>query len=66
MNQDKKEQALQRVFTATGCRTQVELADMLGVKQSSISDAKKRKVIPAEWLVKLLRLKGISLDFDGN
>ena len=51
---------LRRVFIAAGCRTQSELADMLGIRQSSISDAKKRQAIPAEWLVKLLRLKGVS------
>ena len=51
---------LNRVFAAAECRTQVELADFLGIRQSSISDAKKRQAIPAEWLVKLLRLKGIS------
>ena len=51
---------LARVFAAAECRTQVELADFLGIRQSSISDAKKRQAIPAEWLVKLLRLKGIS------
>lgn len=51
---------LTRVFAAAECRTQAELADLLGIRQSSISDAKKRQAIPAEWLVKLLRLKGIS------
>ncbi len=63
MNQNKKEQALQRVFAASGCRTQIELAGILGIKQSSISDAKKRHAIPAEWLIKLLRLKGINPDW---
>ncbi len=39
-----------RVFEAAGCRTQAELAAFLGIRQSSISDAKRRKSIPAEWL----------------
>lgn len=52
--------ALERVFEAAECRTQVELAEFLGIRQSSISDAKKRKAIPAEWLVKLLREKGVN------
>ena len=51
---------LARVFAAAECRTQVELADFLGIRQSSISDAKKRQAIPAEWLVKLLRLKSVN------
>lgn len=52
--------ALKRIFMATECRTQMELAELLGVKQSSISDAKKRNAIPAQWLIKLLRLKNIN------
>ena len=35
--------ALQRFFEAVECRTQAELAEFLGIKQSSISDAKKKK-----------------------
>ena len=50
---------LSRVFEAAVCSTQVELAAFLGIRQSSISDAKRRNAIPAEWLIKLLRLKGI-------
>ena len=34
--------ALQRFFEAVECRTQAELAEFLGIKQSSISDAKKK------------------------
>ena len=45
---------LSRVFEAAECRTQMELADVLGIRQSSISDAKRRGVIPPEWLIKLL------------
>lgn len=45
---------LQRVFEAAACRTQTELATFLGVRQSSISDAKRRGSIPPEWLVTLL------------
>ena len=51
---------LSRVFEAAGCRTQIELANLLGIRQSSISDAKKRNSIPAEWLVTLLRLRGVN------
>lgn len=51
---------LYRVFEATGCRTQTELADLLGIRQSSVSDAKRRGVIPADWLVTLLARKNIN------
>lgn len=39
------------------------LAQFLGIRQSSVSDAQKRGVIPAEWLLKLLRKKGVSPDW---
>jgi len=55
-----KENSFDRLCNSTGCRTQAELGELLGIKPSSVSDAKKRSSIPAEWLVKLLRLKGIS------
>ena len=43
--------ALQRFFEAVECRTQAELAEFLGIKQSSISDAKRRKTIPPDWIL---------------
>lgn len=55
--------ALERFFKAAECRTQLELADFLGIKQSSISDAKKRKSIPSDWLLILWRKKGINPDW---
>ncbi len=55
--------ALQRFFEAVGCRTQQQLAEFLGISQSSISDAKRREVIPAEWLLKLLRDRGVNPDW---
>lgn len=46
--------AYQRILAVTGVRTQTELADVLEVKQSSISDAMARGGgIPANWLVTL-------------
>lgn len=50
----------QRVFEAACCVTQVELAEFLGIRQSSISDAKRRQAIPAEWLIKLYDKKRIN------
>lgn len=52
--------ALGRILSATGCTTQVELADFLGVRQAFISDAARRGEIPAEWLIRRLRLRGIN------
>ncbi|UJX41729.1 helix-turn-helix domain containing protein [Desulfovibrio sp. JY] len=52
--------AMERIQSITGCRTQTELGNILGIKQSSISDAKRRQVIPDSWLIKLFRLYGVN------
>ncbi len=49
------EASFERIKVVTGCYTQVLLADVLEVRQSSISDAKRRCSIPDGWLVTLLR-----------
>ena len=54
---------LARVFTIAGCRTQVELAEVLGIRQSSIADAKRRGRVPPGWLLTLLRLHGVNPDW---
>ncbi|MFU2208186.1 helix-turn-helix domain-containing protein [Solidesulfovibrio sp. C21] len=50
--------AMERIQSITGSRTQTELGNILGIKQSSISDAKRRQVIPDGWLVTLYRRYG--------
>ena len=57
------EEALERIKKATGARTQVQLAEVLDVRQSSISDAKRRCSIPAEWFLKLYRSHGLDPDW---
>ncbi len=51
---------LTRVFEAANCRTQEELAGLLGIRQSAVSDAKRRKSVPSEWLVCLFRLRSVN------
>lgn len=46
--------AYDRIREATGLRTQGEVATELGIRQSSISDAKRRNSIPDQWLLTLL------------
>ena len=46
----------------TGTRTQSQLADLLGIRQSSVSDAKRRGIIPIRWLDTLRRLKNVNPD----
>lgn len=58
--QDLFDAQFHRVFEAAECKTQVELAAVLGIKQALVSDAKRRRVVPTEWLVKLFKLKRIN------
>ncbi len=46
--------------TVSSIETQRDLADLLSIRQSSISDAKRRQVIPGEWAIKLFRIYGIN------
>lgn len=47
------DEMLRRIQDVTTKTTQVGLAEVLGIRQSSISDAKKRGSIPADWLLTL-------------
>jgi hypothetical protein len=47
------EETMERIRQTTGLRTQVQLAACLNIRQSSISDAKRRDNIPDSWLVGL-------------
>ena len=49
-----------RIRRVTGTRTQLELAEFLGVSQSAVSDAVRRGRVPAEWLVTLVRARNVS------
>lgn len=57
------ENQFERLFEAAECRTQTELADLLGIRQSSIAVAKRRNRLPSDWLLKLLRLRNINPDW---
>ena len=46
---------IERIKLVTGTQTQSELAKALGVRQSSVADAKRRSSIPPGWLVTLMR-----------
>ncbi len=54
------EDAFERIKKATGLRTQVEVAKLLDIRQSSISDAKRRKSVPDGWLIKLYQLYNLN------
>jgi Bacteriophage CI repressor helix-turn-helix domain. len=57
------EAAMERIKNISGARTQVQLAEVLDVRQSSISDAKRRASIPPEWLLKLMRTHQVMPDW---
>ena len=44
-------------------KTQCQLADFLGVRQASISEATRRRSIPASWLVVLVRKLRVNPDW---
>lgn len=54
------EAGFERLRITLGFKNQKELADILEIRQSSISDAKRRAVIPADWAMKLLRKERIN------
>lgn len=51
---------LSRLKLATGRRTQAELAEFLGVKQSAVTDAARRGKLPTKWLLALVIYKGVN------
>ncbi len=57
------DQIMQRIRFVTRTRTQVELAAILGIKQSSISDGKRRQNIPSDWYMKLFENLGVNPDW---
>lgn len=52
-----------RIRAATSVKTQIQLAELLEIRQSSISDAKRRDSIPAEWYLKLFEKFGLNPDW---
>ncbi len=53
----------ERILQALGARTQNDLALALEISQSTISDAKKRGSVPADWYIKLYDKFGLSPDW---
>jgi phage repressor protein C with HTH and peptisase S24 domain len=53
----------ERVAQATGVRTLSELADLLGVNRSAVTQARKKDSVPATWLLHLYRRKGLNPDW---
>ncbi|SBW07786.1 Bacteriophage CI repressor helix-turn-helix domain-containing protein [uncultured delta proteobacterium] len=54
ISREQFEQAMARLADALGITTQSELAEKMGIRQSSVADAKKRGGIPDSWLLKMV------------
>ena len=65
-NRDDEEKAklfqeiMARIRMVTETRTQVELADFLGIRQSSVSDSCRRQAVPPQWYLTLLAKLGVN------
>lgn len=57
------EDVYQRIQTVTQTRTQQELAELLGICQSGIADAKRRGAIPPDWVLTLFSKLGVNPDW---
>lgn len=57
------DEIFERIKYATHARTQIELATVLDIRQSSISDAKRRNSIPSDWCMKLFERFGLNPDW---
>ena len=57
------DEVFERIKIATNTRTLVELAEVLDIRQSSISDAKRRDSVPSDWYMKLFEKFGLNPDW---
>lgn len=53
----------ERVAEAAGINSLAELAQILGLNRSSITQARKKDTIPASWLLQLFRRYGLNPDW---
>ncbi|MDA3894821.1 MAG: XRE family transcriptional regulator [Desulfobacteraceae bacterium] len=54
------ESFMDRVFESTQIRTQKQLAEVLGVHRSAVSQAKKKNAVPESWIFKMASLFDIN------
>ena len=63
MASTKFESFLKRVFEATGITSQNELASVLKINRSAITQARKKGSIPDKWILQLYRSFGLNPDW---
>jgi phage repressor protein C with HTH and peptisase S24 domain len=63
MSASKFEFFLKRVFQATGISSQTELASVLKINRSAITQARKKNSIPDKWILQLYKTYGLNPDW---
>lgn len=63
MSAARFESFLQRVFQATGITSQTELASVLKINRSAITQARKKNSIPDKWILQLYKTFGLNPDW---
>jgi phage repressor protein C with HTH and peptisase S24 domain len=66
MSQIKFEPFIKRIFEETGISSQSELATILNVNRSAITQARNKQSIPEKWLLKLYRIYGLNPEWLEN
>ena len=56
-------ETIERIKAVTHTRTQTALAEILEIRQSSISDAKRRQSVPGAWYMTLFEKLGVNPDW---
>jgi phage repressor protein C with HTH and peptisase S24 domain len=63
MSPSQFEAFLKRISETTGIGSQAELAEVLDINRSAISQARKKDAIPSKWLLRLFRIYGLNPDW---
>jgi len=63
VNASEFDAIIERVFEATGIDSQTELARVLEIHRSAVTQARKKGAIPERWLLQLYRKFGLSPDW---
>lgn len=63
MENNNDEMILERLLRSVGTKKYTILANALGIKPQSISDAKAKKKVPVTWAVTIAAKYGVSMDW---
>lgn len=54
---------LKRIRLVTNTKTQRQLGNELGFRQSTIAESERRRAIPSEWFIRLFEKRGVNPDW---